>query len=259
MGSEQVFPLRLLSEPESKRANLAVTRSRPLNHLRLRKLVLTPLFLALPAMAGRPLGTEDASVLEQGRCQLEAWADHTRVGTTTAWAVPACNFGLGIEWQVGAARTREGGESRFSDAYVQAKRVFLEPDAYPVGVGLVAGLIRRPLNENHRGFDNPFVLIPLTHNLTETTLVHGNIGWLRDREGNRGLTIWGVAIETALSPTWTVLAEAVGENRERPFLRIGARWTVIPKSLDLDLSAVTRSGGDRSDQLISLGFTYVTP
>ncbi len=223
------------------------------------KAVLTQLFLVMPAEAGRPLSTEDASVLEQGRCQLEAWVDRTRDGSTTAWAVPACNFGLGIEWQVGGARTREGGESGFREAYMQGKRVVLEPDAHPVGVGVVAGLIRRPLNQTHRGWNNPFVLIPLTHHLTQATLVHGNIGWIRDREGNRDLTIWGVAIETALSPKWAVVAEALGENRERPFFRVGARWTAIPKHLDLDLSAVARSGGTRSDRLISLGFTYATP
>lgn len=225
------------------------------------KWFLLPILLAVApkAHAGRPLGTEDASVLEQGRCQLEAWVDRTREGTSTAWTVPACTIGLGIEWQAGAARTREGGESRFSEAYVQGKRVLLSPDEHPVGVGVVAGLIRRPLNENHRGWNHPFVLIPLTHNLTDTTLLHGNFGWARDREGNRDLAIWGIAAETAITPAWTVLAEAFGENRERPCFRVGARWTAIPNRLDLDLSAVARSGGTRSDRLISVGFTYATP
>ena len=227
---------------------------------RLGKPVLTPLFLALalPAMAGRPLSTDDASVLEEGRCQLEAWVDRSR-GATAVWAVPACNVGLGIEWQVGAARTREAGQSRFAEAYVQGKKVFLQPDRHFVGAGLVAGVARRPLNERHRGWQNPFIGIPLTHNLNETTFVHGSVGWQRDREADRQVTTWGLAIETAINPSWAVLAEAYGANRDRPYFRAGVRWSVIASQLDVDLSAVTRSGGTQSDRLISLGFTYATP
>lgn len=216
---------------------------------------LSALCLALPAQAGRPLSTEDASVLEEKRCQLESWLDRSR-DATAGWLVPSCNFGAGIEWQVGFARTREAGEARSSEAYAQAKKVFVEPAEDRLGVGLVAGLVRRPLNESRRGWDHPFVTVPVTRTIGDTA-IHANLGWSRDREARRDATTWGLAVERPVGAV-TAVAEAFGENASRPFLRAGVRWTAIAETLDLDLTVVARPGGDRSERYVSLGFTFVT-
>jgi hypothetical protein len=204
--------------------------------------------------AGRPLTTEDAAALEDGRCQLESWLDRSR-DSKTSWLVPACNFGAGIEWQAGAARTRD----RFSEAYVQAKRAFLELEEgrSNVGVGLVAGLGRRPLNERYRGWSNPYVTVPLTLS-TGTALIHLNAGWSRDKEARRNATTWGIAGELPQG-RWTAVAEAFGENSARPTLRVGGRWAAVPDVLDLDLTWVATPGQGSSGRQVSLGFTLVTP
>ena len=109
--------------------------------------VLVLIVLALlPACAnaGRPLATEDASILEPGACQLELWMDRSREARDV-WAAPACNFGGGIEWQVAGARTFEQGSSALSAALVQAKTVFRSVDDNPWGIGLVAGATTRPV------------------------------------------------------------------------------------------------------------------
>lgn len=210
------------------------------------------------ASAGRPLTSEDAAVLEDGRCQLESWLDRSR-DSKTAWIVPACNFGAGIEWQAGAARVREAGNERFSEAYVQAKRTFLEVEEgrSDVGVGLVAGLSRRPLNERHRGWSNPYVTVPLTISMSPA-LLHLNVGWSRDKEARRDATTWGIAAELPHG-RWSAVAEAFGENSSRPSLRLGGRWAAVPDLLDIDLTWVATPGQGSDGRYLSLGFTVVTP
>ena len=213
--------------------------------------------MALPAHAARPLTTDDASILDAKSCQVESWIDRGK-DATTGWVVPACNFGLDTELQVGFARTRARGESRFSEAYIQAKTLLREmTDQEPWGVGLVAGVTRRPLNETHRGWHNPYVLVPFTQLICNTPLTfHANLGWARDREARRDVTLWGAALEAQVGSRITLLAEAYGQNWEKPFLRIGGRWSAIKDRLDLDLTWVSRPGGSGDERLVSLGVSW---
>lgn len=130
---------------------------------------------ALPALAGRPLVTDDASILQAASCQLEMWIDRSRVATDL-WTVPACNFGANIEWQFGGSRTFEAGRGTYSQANIQAKTVFRSVDDHPWGVGLVAGVYRSPHRETHTGWDDPYVIVPLSFKFgASDNLVHLNI------------------------------------------------------------------------------------
>ena len=226
-----------------------------------RKLVSDTSFLLLlvatPAFAGRPLTVDDAAIAEAKTCQIESWVDRYE-HATTGWFVPACNFGLNTELQAGFARTRADGESRFSEAYVQAKTLLREStDSEPWGVGLVVGVTRRPLNQNHRGWHHPYVLVPFTQAICGTALVfHANVGWTRDREERRDLSLWGAAIEAGVSERLTLVAEAYGRNSEKPFVRVGGRWSAIPNHLDVDLTWVTRPGGSSGERFVSIGVTW---
>jgi len=212
--------------------------------------------LALPAFAARPLTTEDASILEDKDCQLEAWLDFAHEATQ-GWFVPACNFGGHIEWQIGFARTRAQGESHFSDAYAQAKSAWRLGEG-PWSLGGVAGVVRRGPEAPVRRWDNPYLLAIATGEFGDL-MAHANLGWSRVRETGRDLTPWGVALEYAVHPRVTVLGEAFGVTGESPFLRAGLRHAAIEKRLDLDISVVTRLHGSRSERLLSIGFLYQAP
>ena len=221
--------------------------------------LLAPLLclLAPAAFAGRPLTTEDAAVLEDKACQLEAWVDRAR-DATVGWLVPACNFGLGIEWQVGFAREWSEGSSRLPEAYAQAKGLFRESsEQSPWSAGWVVGVTRRPQNEVNRGWDNPYVLLPVSFSAGPFNF-HLQPGWARDRETKRDVTVWGAAIEHTTKPL-DLMAEVFGQNSEKPFLRLGVRYTPIPEYLDLDISYVTRPGGTRDERLVSIGFVWYGP
>ena len=215
------------------------------------------LVVASPALAGRPLTTEDAAVLEDKACQLEAWVDRAR-DVTTGWLVPACNFGGGIEWQVGFAREWAGGAGRLPEAYAQAKGLFREAsEASRWSAGWVLGVARRPQSGTHRGWENPYALLPVSMRAGSFNF-HMQPGWARDRATGRDLTLWGVAIEHTTKPL-DLVAEVFGQNSEKPFARAGLRWTPITNYLDIDLTYVTRPGGTREERFVSLGFVWYGP
>jgi hypothetical protein len=214
--------------------------------------------VASTAFAARPLTTEDSATLEDDACQLEAWVDRG-ISSTQSWLVPACNFGAGIQWQAGFARSREDGASGFSETYLQAKKELRAIGDSFWGAGIVAGVARHPRRETHRGWENPYVTIPLSATPDHgKTLFHFNAGWSHDRAERRNVTTWGVAVERAIAARLTLVAEAFGENTAPAFLRAGARWNAAP-SVAFDLTMVMRAGGTRDERYVSLGMFVQTP
>ena len=220
----------------------------------MQRLALVLLLAISTAHAARPLTTDDADALDDKACQLEAWVDRSR-SQTLAWLAPACNFGLGIEWEVGLSRQWSEGASRFPETYFQAKSAWgtLRDGGWSVGV--VGGVIRRPGEATASGWENPYALLLFsTAAGSAATLLHANVGWSRNRAEDRDSALWGVAIEHTVPVNLTLLAESFGSDRGKPFFRVGGRYSAIKDMLDLDLSFVTRSGAPRSERLISIGF-----
>jgi len=212
---------------------------------------------AVPAFAGRPLTTDDAAVVEDKGCQLETWVDRSR-NATIGWAAPACNFGLGIEWQAGFARVRVEGSESFSDEYVQLKKLLREPtEASPWGVAITLGANRHSRAGSYDGWDNPYVLIPITV-ISGAFTLHVQPGWARDRATGRDLVAWGIAGEAEASERLAFVAEVFGENSRNPFVRAGLRWTLIRNHLSIDLTQVVRAGGERTDRFTSFGVAIQT-
>lgn len=203
------------------------------------------------AHAGRPLTTDDASIIEEKRCQVEAWVDRAR-DAWAAWAAPACNFGGGIEWQAGFARAREEDSgSRFAEAYVQSKWLIPIPGER-WAMGMSVSIARHATSEGERGWVSPQANLAFSGQFGDTT-VHFAPGYIYRHAQHRHAATWGIAAEHAATPVLTVLAEAFGENRGRPFYRAGGRWTAIADVLDFDLSYVARPGGTRAERFVSLG------
>jgi hypothetical protein len=224
------------------------------------KTAALPLAVLAPclALAGRPLSTEDASTLDDKACQLESWVDRTRGNVTAFFFAPACGY-AGVEWQAGAARTREGGRSATSAAFVQGKHAFRSVDDGAWGVGLVAGLVRALDREVRSDWGDPYLIVPVSFGLGEDketrALLHLNLGTTRNRAEGRNLTLWGVAVEKPVGARLALLAEVFGENSRNPFVRAGGRYALL-EGFDVDLTWVARSGGEREDRFWSLGFHW---
>lgn len=211
---------------------------------------------ASSAQAGRPLTTDDAATLDSGQCQLETWIDRAR-DATVGWLVPSCNFGASLEWQAGFARSRDLGIEHLSEGYFQAKSVIRAArDDSPWAMGVTAGITRRPLAQAHRGWEHPYVIVPMTLNAGALTF-HASPGWTRNRETGQDRALWGVAGEWAASGRLDVVAETFGEGSADPFARAGLRWAAVKDRLWIDLTQVVRLGGERSERFTSLGLTWI--
>jgi hypothetical protein len=227
----------------------------------MKRILAACLALPLVAEAGRPLVTEDARTLDNKACQLESWVDRTQGRAIHAWAVPACTY-AGVEVQVGGERTRENGKSAATTVYTQGKYAFRSVDEGPWGAGIVVGLQRSPRREEKNDWGDAYMILPFSFWLGADDnlrpVVHLNVGTTRVRDEGRNLTLWGAAWEMPLTDRLTVLGETYGENAAKPFFRLGGRYTVVDKVLDVDLTYVMRSGGTRDDRLWSLGFHWQT-
>jgi hypothetical protein len=231
-----------------------VARADALARRFLRRALLAFTFLAAAGtvFASRPLTTEDADILGDKRCQLESWVDRGD-DHAIAWLAPACNFGLGIEWQAGLSRTRASGRTFASESYLQAKGLFKEIDAHSRwGFGWVVGIARDPLRATRRGWQDPYVIIPASAAWGDA-LVHANLGWSRNRAEGRDRSIWGAALEVPGGERLTWVAEAFGEGPGNPFLRGGVRVRLVKDVFEADLTIVSRPGGTREERYLSLG------
>ena len=93
--------------------------------------------LAPSAWAGRPLVTDDATIVDPRSCQLEAWFQRAQDGAIERWALPACNVGGKLELTLGGARLSDNRRTA-NAGLIQAKTVLrpLEPGGWGLALSL---------------------------------------------------------------------------------------------------------------------------
>jgi hypothetical protein len=198
----------------------------------------TALLMATPALAGRPLTVDDASVNDTGDGHVEAWYAR-QPGRVHTWTVaPAYAPIDGLE--LGAAFTRDRTTPQ-SSAAVQAKWR-ITPGAgrrlqRRCRAGRGAGARRGP----HALHQRPVHLqqqpgAPPTSTWAPTAL-----------SGGPTLGAWGVAHEREFGAI-TAHVEAFGQRLAKPTFQIGARKD-IAKGLQLDGTL----GRSNRETLVSVG------
>lgn len=217
----------------------------------------TALFLALlsaPVLAARPFVTDDARLTTGGSCQLESW---TRIypQSREVWALPACNPTGNFEVTLGGGRARSDGEKATADYVLQAKTLFRPLENNGWGIGLAVGTVRHP--EIHPGpnqLGNTFAYVPISMAfLDDRLVVHTNMGWLRDKASHGNRMTWGVGGEFQLAGRFMAIAEAFGDDRQRPYWQTGLRYAVIPGLLQLDTTVGRQFAGPHDSQWLSFG------
>lgn len=185
------------------------------------------------AHAGRPLLTDDASVNEQGQCQVEAWLDQTRDARSHHLA-PACGLINGLELGFELIRVSPG------DEHAQARGIGLKwaPDwATWQGwrFGLKAGTSSEKAADGHQwhqaiaGFST-LASLPLDAQWT----LHLNLGRERNKLDQVSANNFGAALAWAPHERWLVFAEVVGHSNTPATQAVGLRWWLLPEQLALD-------------------------
>ncbi|MGW8392048.1 hypothetical protein [Pseudoduganella sp. HUAS MS19] len=197
------------------------------------------LLLSTAAWAGRPLVTDDASILEPNDCQLEAWHQHTGQ-LHEWWAMPACRAG---GWELAAGK----GQSR--NAALQAKTVLRGLQAGGWGLGLA-------IAAQHGASRQHSANLPLTMSFAgDALLLHLNAGWMR-QHGASSRATWSLGGEYSIAPRWSASVESYGSRHRPPTKQAGIRYTVIEGRLDLDASVAKTRGAPHQ---LALGMTWALP
>jgi hypothetical protein len=203
-----------------------------------RSALLLALALAL-APAARAAGghhaVDDATILDPGQCELEAWYVRSRAREDNLHVGPNCRVG---PVEIGAAldRSRAGGAFE-TLAGAQVKwATALGASPWRAGLSLTPQW-RHAGGTAHAGTT---VLALATWNIDERWTAHANAGrdLLRGApDEGRG----GLALEWTPRDAWTLVAERYREQGTH-FARVGARWNAT-QDWTMDLSRSQRLHG----------------
>lgn len=212
--------------------------------------------LALPALAGRPLATDDAAIVADGACQLELWSEHWR-DARAVWANPGCNPFGGTEFALAFAHLHPDGAGRQHLRRWQIKQILRETEAIRPGYAVALGGSRTHRMDQRDGYLYGIATVPLAG---EQRVLHLNAGVLRAHADGRHRTraIWGLAYDVEVSTATRASLEGYGTSGERPRWQLGLRHELLPDHLQLDAS-VGAAWGRWSDHLFTLGLVLVSP
>lgn len=220
------------------------------------KLILAAL-LALPlgqAWAARPFVTDDARLTTAGSCQLESWL-RVYPDSRELWALPACNPGGNLEFTFGGGDAKNDGQQSTSDYLFQLKTLFRPLQSNDWGWGVAVGSVRHPeIKPGPNQLGNSYVYLPLSLSFNDDQLiVHGNLGWLRDRASQQDSVTWGVGAEYQVSAHLLAIAETFGDSRNRPYWHVGGRFSLVPNLVQLDATVGQQFSGPASGRWLSFG------
>lgn len=210
--------------------------------------------LSAAAQAARPFVTDDARLTTAGSCQLESWSRVYR-NSVELWALPACNPFGNLELTAGMGVAKADGASGTSDQVFQLKTLFRPLDTNGWGIGLAIGTVRHPaVNPGPNQFGNTYAYVPLSLSFADDRVVlHANAGVLHDRRSGRDSTTWGLGAEIRLGERVLGIAETFGDNRDKPFWQLGARYAVVPDRVQIDATLGQRFSGTTAERWFSFG------
>jgi len=222
--------------------------------------MLVSLAVSLPALAGRPLSSDDAATADPGSCQIEGWGEKS--GASRAWVLaPACGVAEG--WEIDLDYTHPQpqdelrGEAGFAIKWVPKSWSMLTP-AGTVNFGLKFGVgYERPVDGGWRRSGQGLLGLA-TLVVNEDFALHANLGPHQDRASKLVSTGLNLALVWVPHPAGLLFAEVQTNDRRAtmgPTQRtVGGLWWVTPEKFGLSLT-VSRPVG-RSDTQWTLGFGW---
>lgn len=219
---------------------------------------LCALTLSLPALAGRPLQTEDAGVLDRGDCELEGVFERVRVdGSTARERHLSANCGIGLQTQVGLAGgwLRADGRRDLSAGIGGKTRLWTGEGEGAPAFTLAWGVAGDRLDGGWRRSGH-FLTAVASVGAGPGTL-HVNLGHAHERDPRRNQTAWNLAWEHqgfALGGlTLAPMAEVFGDDHGDVWWNLATRLTLVPDRLFIDISYGRQTHAERA-RLVTAGF-----
>lgn len=213
--------------------------------------------VAVPAQAARPFMTDDARITTAGSCQVESWHRAYR-DRSEFWAMPACNPTGNFEITAGVGRFRHDGQPGSRDEVLQGKTLFRPLTTNDWAWGLAVGGVRHPgpwPGPNQLGTWYAYVPVSISR-ADDRWVTHLNLGVSRDRASGREAVTWGSGVEYWVHPRLMAVVEGFGDDRQRPFVHAGWRWTVRPGLFQVDATVGQQPGVANPGRWWSFGLRY---
>lgn len=216
----------------------------------------TCLSMLITAYAARPLVSDDAGVLDARECEIETYAERSRVsGEPANWGAsvqPGC--GIGWRTQLSLIAARSDGMPATTRLGVAGKTAII-PLAES-SAGLTIGYSfewSRPSGQSFRS-DTGLLIAIATFPFQQGWFAHVNAGWQRTQQLRENTPFWGVAIEreSVGHTLLDLMAEAYRDSEASPWFALGARYRVIDQWLSINGSIAIKSGSER-EKLATLG------
>jgi hypothetical protein len=209
------------------------------------------------ASAARPFMTDDARLTTEGSCQLESWTRRYS-DRLENWALPACNPTGNFEITAGGGRFSADGQSASHDRILQAKTLFRPMQTNDWGWGLAVGRAGHSgLQPGPNNLGNTYAYVPMSVSMRDDrVVVHANVGWVQDRQSRSNATTWGTGVEYWVHPKVMVIAESFGDDRQRPWVQTGVRFSVVPGLFQIDLTRGAQASGQGRHIWNSFGLRY---
>jgi hypothetical protein len=212
------------------------------------------------AHAARPMNTDDANIVDEKSCQMEAWVKTTHT-SSERWAMPGCNFGGELEWTVGGNSQAEDlvGQTKFWVG--QVKKRWVPVGDSSVGISTTLGtMATRPAMADRPNDKDYYLNVPVTVPLGEDRFVHFNAGWVQHQSLGVSRATWGVGGELPLSAKVIAIAETYGEQATgRGRYQVGLRVWVVPKHVQIDTTYGNQMGHPEHMRWFTVGLRLLSP
>jgi hypothetical protein len=206
------------------------------------------------AHAGRPLATEDAGVLGKGECESESFAARNTAAdsdaATTLSTQIGCGFGFGSQLQLAVAR-RSAADERTHTLTLGGKTQVIDRPDDGLGLTLAWGIVSlRPAGGSFKRYTTGLNLA-LSQQLSSSLTGHANLGGVRTQNPRQSSVTWNLALEYALAAGLDLMAEAYGQERDKPWAGVAVRYAVKERVF-VDASVAQQSGTSKA-KLLTLG------
>lgn len=215
-------------------------------------------FLSAPfqsAVAGRPLGTDDAGTVGHLKYQVEAWQEHGE-GAHGNTVAPA--FGLGdFEFGLETARSREAEGVRARETTLALKWAPENLSLGPVRFGAKAWTGRsyeKNEEESSKARENGAIAIA-SWSILESLSAHFNLGVLKDNVDRQTRRLANAALSWTPHENLLFFIEAMNQQSQPTTQSLGMRYWAIPEKLGIDLT-VSRQAGNQNSNTIGIGFGW---
>jgi hypothetical protein len=211
------------------------------------------------AQAARPMSTDDANIVDEKSCQLEAWAKTTRT-SLERWAMPGCNFGGDMEWTVGGNAQTDDGVGKTQFWVGQVKKRWVPVADGQLGISTTVGVMStRPATAERPNDKDYFFNVPVTVPLGQDRFVHLNAGWVQHQSLGVSRPTWGVGGELPLTASVIGIAETYGEAAMGTRYQVGLRIWVVPQRVQIDTTYGNRVGQPEHERWFTVGLRLLSP